>query len=180
MVDGFGAVRIVEADLARDLDLIHGWVTAERAGFWGMGHLSRDEIAGIYRFLDSVPTHHVYLVYLDDVPTALLQTYDPQADPVGATYDIQAGDIGLHFLVAPGDPRPNFTGNLLRVLGQFLFVHLGHPRVVVDPDVRNDRAIDRFLRTGFTTGPEVKITHPDGTTKTAQLAFLTRERFLGA
>ncbi|MFG1820254.1 GNAT family N-acetyltransferase [Kribbella sp. NPDC049174] len=179
VVDGFGAVRIVEADPDRDLDLIHGWVTAERAGFWGMGHLSRDEIAGIYRFLDSVPTHHVYLVYLDDVPTALLQTYDPQADPVGAAYDIQAGDIGLHFLVAPGDPRPNFTGNLLRVLGQFFFVHLGHPRVVVDPDIRNDRAIDRFHRTGFVLGSEAKITYPDNTTKTAQLAFLTKDRYLG-
>ncbi|MGW1341457.1 GNAT family N-acetyltransferase [Kribbella sp. NPDC002412] len=179
-VEGFGSVRIVEADPARDLDLIHSWVTAERATYWGMGHLSRDEIEGIYRFLDSVPTHHVYIVHLDGAPIALLQTYDPQADPVGASYDVQAGDIGLHFLIAPGDPRPNFTGNLLKVLGLFLFAHLGHPRVVVDPDVRNDRAIDRFLRTGFTTGPEVKITHPDGTTKTAQLAFLTRERFLGA
>ncbi|TCO16560.1 penicillin amidase [Kribbella steppae] len=176
---GFGAVRIVEADPDRDLDLIHGWVTAERAGFWGMGHLSRDEIAGIYTFLDSVPTHHVYLVYLDDVPLALLQTYDPQADPVGAAYDVQAGDIGLHFLIAPGDPRPNFTGNLLTIIGQFMFVHLGHSRVVVDPDTRNDKAIDRFHRTGFVLGPEAKITHPDGTTKTAQLAFLTKDRFLG-
>jgi len=179
-VPGFGAVRIVEADPDRDLDLIHGWVTAERATFWGMTQLSRDEIAGIYRFLDSVPTHHVYIVQLDDVPIALLQTYDPQADPVGAAYDVQAGDLGLHFLIAPGDPRPNFTGNLLNVIGHFIFAHLGHPRVVVDPDTRNDQAIDRFHRTGFILGPEAKITHPDGTTKTAQLAFLTRERFLAA
>jgi penicillin amidase len=179
VVDGFGAVRIVEADPDRDLDLIHGWVTAERASFWGMGHLSRDEIAGIYRFLDSVPTHHVYVVHLDDVPIALLQTYDPQADPVGRAYEVRAGDLGLHVLIAPGDPRPNFTGNLLEVITRFVFVHLGHPRVVVDPDVRDDRAIDRFQRTGFTAGPEVKITLPDGTVKTAQLAFLTRERFLG-
>jgi penicillin amidase len=127
-VPGFGAVRIVEADPDRDLDLIHGWVTAERASFWGMSHLSRDEIAGIYRFLDSVPTHHVYLVHLDDVPIALLQTYDPQADPVGAAYDVQAGDLGLHFLIAPGDPRPNFTGNLLDVIGHFIFTHRRRPR----------------------------------------------------
>ncbi|WP_433165254.1 GNAT family N-acetyltransferase [Kribbella sp. CA-247076] len=180
VIDGFGAVRIVEAHPDRDLDLIHTWVAAERAQFWGMGHLSRDEIAGIYRFLDSVPTHHVYLVYLDDVPMALLQTYDPQADPVGAAYDVQAGDLGLHFLIAPGEARPNFTGNLLAVLGGFVFAHLGHPRVVVDPDVRNDRAIDRFHRQGFTPGPEVKITLPDGTVKDAQLAFLTRAHYLAA
>ncbi|TCO43704.1 penicillin amidase [Kribbella antiqua] len=177
-VEGFGAVRIVEADPDRDLDLIHEWVTADRASFWGMGELSRAEIAATYEFLDSVPTHHVYLVHVDDVPAALLQTYDPQADPVGASYEIQAGDIGLHLLIAPGTPRPGFTGTLLKVLAEFVFLHLGHPRVVVDPDIRNTRAIDRFHRTGFTLGPEVKITQPDGTTKTAQLAFLTREQFL--
>ena len=80
-IDGFGTVRIEEADPSRDLDLIHEWVTAERAAFWGMGALSRDEIAATYEFLDSVPTHHVYVVRLDDVPVALLQTYDPRADP---------------------------------------------------------------------------------------------------
>ncbi|TCC52294.1 GNAT family N-acetyltransferase [Kribbella capetownensis] len=177
-IEGFGTVRIVEADPSRDLDLIHGWVTAERASFWGMGGLSRDAIAATYEFLDSVPTHHVYVVQLDGVPIGLLQTYDPQADPVGAAYEIQAGDIGAHLLVAPGDPRPGFTGNLLRALGRFVFVHLGHPRLVAEPDTRNERAVDRLYRSGFTIGPEVKITLPDGTTKTAQLGFLTAERFL--
>ena len=179
-VDGFGTVRLEEADPARDLDLIHEWVTAERATYWGMGGLSRDEIAATYRFLDSVPTHHVYVVRLDDAPVALLQTYDPQADPAGAAYEVKAGDLGLHLLIAPGDPQPGFTGNLLRALAEFVFVHLGHPRLVVDPDVRNTRAIDRFHRTGFTLGPEAKISRPDGSTKTAQFAFLTKAQFLDA
>ncbi|MFG1627552.1 GNAT family N-acetyltransferase [Kribbella sp. NPDC049227] len=177
-IEGFGTVAIVEADPSRDLDLIHGWVTGDRASFWGMGELSRDEIAATYEFLDSVPTHHVYVVRLDGVPVGLLHTYDPQADPVGAAYEIRAGDIGAHLLVAPGDPRPGFTGNLLRAIGRFVFVHLGHPRLVAEPDTRNERAVDRLYRSGFTIGPEVKITLPDGTTKTAQLGFLTAERFL--
>jgi penicillin amidase len=179
VLDGFGTVRIVEADPSRDLDLIHEWVTAERAAFWGMGELSRDEIAATYRFLDSVPTHHVYVVRLDDVPVALLQTYDPQADPAGSAYEVEAGDLGLHLLIAPGEPRPGFTGTLIEVLVGFGFDHLGHPRLVVEPDIRNARAIDRFRRTGFTLGPEAVITRPDGTTKTAQFAFLTPEQLRG-
>jgi penicillin G amidase len=179
VLDGFGTVRIVEADPSRDLELIHEWVSAERATYWGMCELSRDEIAATYRFLDSVPTHHVYVVRLDDVPVALLQTYDPQADPAGSAYDVEAGDLGLHLLVAPGEPRPGFTGTLIESVAGFAFDHLGHPRLVVEPDVRNTRAIDRFRRTGFTLGPEATITHPDGTTKTAQFAFLTRAQFAG-
>lgn len=173
-VDGFGTVRIEEADPSRDLDLIHSWVTAERAAFWGMGALSREEIAATYEFLDSVPTHHVYVVRLDDVPVALLQTYDPRADPAGAAYDVAAGDLGVHLLIAPGPARAGFTGQLIGALGRFAFDHLGHPRIVVEPDVRNTRAIERFRRSGFVLGPEAKITQPDGSTKTAQFAFLTR------
>ena len=178
-VDGLGTVHLEESHPERDLDLIYEWVTAERATFWGMGELSRDEVAATYRFLDSVPTHHVYVVRLDDVPVALLQTYDPQADPAGAAYDVEAGDLGLHLLIAPGERRPGFTGQLLGALAEFIFGHLGHPRLVVEPDIRNTRAIDRFHRTGFTLGRAAKITHPDGTTKTAQFAFLTREAFYG-
>ena len=175
-VDGFGTVRIEEADPARDLDLIHGWVTAERATYWGMGALSRDEIEATYRFLDSVPTHHVYVVRLDGVPVALLQTYDPQADPAGAAYTVEPGDLGVHLLIAPGDARAGFTGQLVGTLARFVFEHLGHPRIVVEPDVRNTRAIERFHRSGFTLGAEAKIVQPDGSTKTARFAFLAREQ----
>lgn len=171
-LDGFGTMRIDEADPDRDLDLIHQWVTAERASFWGMQALSRDEIATTYRFLDSLPTHHVYVVRVDGVPAALLQTYDPQADPAGAAYEVRAGDLGVHLLIAPGEPRAGFSGNLLAALGRFVFEQLGNPRIVVEPDVRNARAIERFRRSGFVLGPQAKITQPDGTTKTAQFAFL--------
>ena len=44
---------------------------------------SREEVLATYEFLDSLPTHHAYLSTSDDKPVALLQTYDPQADPVG-------------------------------------------------------------------------------------------------
>ncbi|MEU4193264.1 GNAT family N-acetyltransferase [Kribbella sp. NPDC026611] len=177
-IKGLGKVVIEEFDPARDLDLIHSWVSADRAIFWGMTEQSRADIASIYEFLDSVPTHHVYLARLDDVPIALLQTYDPQADPAGAAYDVEAGDIGLHLLVAPGDPRRGFTGNLVTALLRFVFEHLVHPRLVVEPDARNTPAIERFQRSGFALGPQAKITLPDGSSKQAQFAFLTREAYL--
>ncbi|ADB29888.1 peptidase S45 penicillin amidase [Kribbella flavida DSM 17836] len=168
-----GRIRIVPVVPERDLDLIVGWVHAERARFWGMTELSRDEVLGIYTFLDAAPTHHVYLIHLDDVPVALFQTYDPQADPVGEVYPVQPGDIGTHILIAPGDPRPGFTGRLFDVLFGFLLGHLGHPRVVVEPDARNAKAVARLERTGFELGPEVEIRQHDETSKRARLALLT-------
>jgi penicillin amidase len=66
----------------------------------------------------------------------------------------------------------------MNVLGQFLLVHLGHPRLIAEPDARNAKAVTRLQRTGFTIGPEITFTQHDGTPKTAQLAFLTRQSFL--
>jgi penicillin G amidase len=69
---------------------------------------------------------------------------------------------------------------VIAVLTRFVFEYLGHPRLVVEPDVRNTRAIERFRRSGFTLGPEAKITHADGSTKTAQFAFLTPEGLISS
>ncbi|GAA0942398.1 hypothetical protein GCM10009554_34840 [Kribbella koreensis] len=178
-VDGFGLVRIRPVVPTEDLDLIHAWVTADRASFWGMTGQTPEEVLATYEFLDSVPTHHAYVAELAGTPVALFHTYDPQADPVGTAYQVEPGDLGLHFLIAPGESRPDFTGNLFIALGTFIFQHHGHPRVVADPDAANTPAITRMTRTGFTLGPITTYTQHDGTPKTTQLAFLTRTAFLG-
>lgn len=171
-MDGFGAVAIVPVHPSEDLDLIYGWVTEERARFWGMTEHTKDYVLEIYEYLDALPTHHAYLVLRDREPVALFQTYEPDADPVGECYDVEPGDIGAHLLVAParGPATPGFTGALMAVFTAFLFADPKHTRIVVEPDTRNEQATARMRRTGFTLGPEIRL--PE---KTARLAFLRRE-----
>jgi penicillin amidase len=161
-------------DPVGDLDLLHGWVTHERARFWGMTDHTRDEVGEVYAYLDSLGTHHAYLVHehrAGTVPVAIFQTYEPEHDPVGEAYDVQPGDLGVHLFVGPGERRPGFTGSLAAYL---LGVVLADPsvlRVVVEPDVLNERSRARMLRHGFEEGPVVDLGH-----KRAQLAFLTRDQ----
>ncbi|GAA1688890.1 hypothetical protein GCM10009830_40600 [Glycomyces endophyticus] len=171
-VGGFGRVAIVPVRPAEDLDLIYGWVTEERATFWGMTGHSKDHVLEIYEYLDSLDTHHAFLVLRDREPIALFQTYEPAADPVGECYEVQPGDIGAHLLVASsrGQARPGFTGELMGVLALYLFADPAHLRIVVEPDARNMRAAARMRRTGFTLGPEIQLGE-----KRAQLAFIRRE-----
>jgi penicillin amidase len=171
-VEGFGRVAIVPVRPAEDLDLIYGWVTEERAKFWGMTEHSRDQVLEIYEYLDSLDTHHAFLVLRDQEPVALFQTYQPDADPVGECYDFEPGDIGVHLLVGPsrGNATPGFTGALMGVFAAYLFADPKHLRIVVEPDARNEQAAIRMRRTGFTLGPEIQLPH-----KTARLAFLRRE-----
>ncbi|MER6627969.1 GNAT family N-acetyltransferase [Streptomyces sp. NPDC000987] len=182
-VDGFGTVRIRPLDPYGDAGTVHRWVREERASFWGMNGLTREQVSDAYAHLDTLDTHHAFLVVKDGEPAALVQTYDPRADRVGECYRVRPGDIGLHLLLAPAGPagpRPGWTAALLGVVTAHLLAGPDRRRIVVDPDVRNDKAVARFLRQGFTAGPVVVLPEVDLPVvylpaKTARLAFLHRE-----
>ncbi|KQY60457.1 hypothetical protein ASD11_13510 [Aeromicrobium sp. Root495] len=160
-------------DLRRDVPLIHGWVTQERARFWGMAEKSEDEVREVYAFLDSLDSHHAYLVRHLGVPVAIFQTYEPQHDPVGELYDVQEGDLGVHVLVAEGSRVPGFTGGLLAfALGEVL-ADPAVRRIVGEPDVLNDKSRARALSLGAEEGPEIDLGW-----KRAQLLFLPRQTAL--
>ncbi|MFB7296099.1 GNAT family N-acetyltransferase [Streptomyces rubiginosohelvolus] len=171
-IEGFGTVRLVPVDPAADAELLHGWVTEERARFWGMADHTREQVREIYEFVDSLPTHHAYLALRDGVPAALFQTYEPDADPVGECYDVRPGDFGVHLLIAPAEGEgavKGYTDALLTAFIAYVFSDPAHVRVIVEPDARNEKAIARMVRMGFELGPEIR--KPE---KTARLAFLTR------
>ncbi|MFY1615691.1 GNAT family N-acetyltransferase [Micromonospora sp. WMMD736] len=174
-VPGFGVVTIAPVRPDDDADLLHGWVTMDRARFWGMRGASRERVREIYAYLDSLTTHHAYLVHRDGVPAALAQTYEPGADPVGEHYEVRPGDIGVHLLVAPPvTAEPGFTGALFGAILAFVLADPGRLRIVMEPDVRNDRMHRRLLRSGFRPGPEIEL--PE---KRARLYFLDRPESAG-
>ncbi|MDQ0375435.1 GNAT family N-acetyltransferase [Cellulomonas humilata] len=166
-VDGLGLLATCVLDPDADLDTIHAWVTAPGTRFWGLAELSREELRDTYAFVDSLPTHHAYLLRCGGEPVALLQVYDPADDPLGECYDVQPGDVGIHLLVG-ARVRPGSSARLFGALVAFLRDLPGARRIVAEPDVRNDRALTRMTRTGFVAGPVIELPH-----KRAQLAFLT-------
>jgi RimJ/RimL family protein N-acetyltransferase len=181
-VAGFGTVRVLPLDAYADAGLVHSWVSGERAAFWGMNGLTRDQVAETYAHLDTLDTHHAFLVTKDGEPAALLQTYEPGADRVGECYPVRPGDIGVHLLLAPAGPdgaRPGWSTGLLTAVTGYVLRGLDRERVVVDPDVRNEKAIARFLKHGFEAGPAVVLPEVDLPDvylpeKHARLAFLER------
>jgi hypothetical protein len=178
-VEGFGTVRIDPVDPDRDAALIHGWVNEERARFWGMGGTTVDQVRDIYAHLDSLTTHHGFLVRRDGEPVAIFQTYDPEADRVSECYDVLPGDIGVHLFLAPtAAPERGFSTGLLTVLIDFALSG-GRTRIVGEPDAANEKAIGLLVRSGFELGPEVVLPEVDLPEvfipeKKARLAFLTR------
>lgn len=177
-IEGFGTVTVRPVEPERDAPLLHAWVNEERSRFWGMVGTTVEQVRDVYAHLDSLTTHHGFLVSLDGEPVALLQTYDPEADRVSECYEVEPGDVGAHFLVAPNPaPRPGFTGMLLTAL--IAFALKDRTRLVVEPDAANEKAIARMVRAGFELGPEVVLPEVDLPEvfipeKKARLAFLPR------
>jgi hypothetical protein len=173
-VPGAGRLTVRVLDPDADLDVLHDWVTRRGTGFWGLGGLTRTELRDLYAYVGSLPTHHAFVVRWDDAPVALLQTYEPEHDPVGETYPVQPGDVGVHFLLGGRGPRgTDLWAAVAPVLVAFCFAHPDARRIVVEPDVANERAHARMRALGFETGDQVRVGDKD-----ALLAFLTRERAL--
>ncbi|MFE9428644.1 GNAT family N-acetyltransferase [Kitasatospora sp. NPDC006697] len=176
-VPGFGTLLLRPLDPAGDAALLHGWVNDERARFWGMLGHTREQVRDIYAHVDSLTTHHAYLLLRDGEPAALFQTYQPEHDPLGDHYPVQPGDVGVHLLVAPaaGEPSPHHTAVLVAVLLSAVLTDPAVRRIVAEPDTRNAASIERLRRTGFAFGPEVQLED-----KLARLMVLERavaERF---
>ncbi len=177
--DGVVTVHVLDPDA--DADLLHGWFTQPRAAFWGMGEHTRDEVRDTYAFVDSLETHHAYLVRWDDEPVVLVQAYHPEHDPVGTAYDVKPGDLGMHFFLGSRGPtaRHGAPADPWTVLGPamaaFLFAGPGTRRLVGEPDAHNEKALSRMVAMGFTAGELVSFESPQGP-KEARMAYLTRER----
>ncbi|MEU6868172.1 GNAT family N-acetyltransferase [Streptomyces sp. NPDC046876] len=179
-VEGFGTVTFTPVDPAADSALIHGWVTEERARFWGMAGADRALVQEIYEDVDRRTTHHAFLARRDGIPVALFQTYDCAEDRVGECYEVQPGDTGVHLLVGPvqGAAEPGFSSRLIAAFLAFVLADGTTRRIVAEPDARNDKALARLERTGFTLGPEVELPEIDLPevylpAKRARLAFLS-------
>lgn len=168
-VDGLGVLTTSVLDLDADLPTLHAWVTARGTAFWGLAHLSADELRATYAFVAGLDHHHALLARVDGVPVALVQAYEPAHDPVGEVYDVRPGDLGVHVLVGarpPGRER-GFSQRLLLALLRVAVERTGATRIVGEPDARNTAMLRRAEAMGAVLGPEVDLP-----TKRARLTFL--------
>ncbi|WP_109505418.1 GNAT family N-acetyltransferase [Nocardioides speluncae] len=150
-------------DLEQHLARLHAWVTHPRSVYWMMQGASVADVAEEYTKIANDPHHHAWLGRVDGVPAFLAETYDPALSELAGAAELAPGDLGMHVLVAPTDkPRPGFTGAVFAAVMDFCFKQPGAERVVVEPDVGNDKIRAKNIAAGFVELREVVLTGKTG------------------
>ena len=167
-------ITIRKLDVERDVPLLHRWFTLDYARFWGMQECSEAQTREVYRRLMASGHATAYMGQFRGEEAFLFECYDPSFDELGRHYFVAPGDLGMHFFVGPprGERIPDFTRRILRALMHFMFDQLQARRIVVEPDVRNDKVHVLNREMGFVYQREVHLSH-----KRAALAWCIRDDF---
>lgn len=173
---GYETLRRRPVDPAADAAMLHDWVQQDRAEFWGMQEHTLDDVRDTYAWIAEQPHLTADVVLLDEEPLALVQTYDPAVDEIGEYYDREPGDLGIHLFMRPGVRPPGSLEALFGFLAGELWADASVRRIVMEPDVRNEKSIALVHRHADELGPIVELPHPVPglPPKTAQFAFLRR------
>lgn len=167
-------VTLEPLDVGAHLDRLHAWVTHPRSAFWMMQGATRDEVATAYREIDAHSHHRAWLGRVDGEPAFLAETYDPALAPevgLAGLPELRPGDLGMHVLVAPTDrPVAGFTRRVFAAVLEHCFADPAVRRVVVEPDVRNQRIAVLNREAGFVVERVVDLPG-----KQAALSSCTRE-----
>ncbi len=167
-----GDIKIRPFRITQDSELLCEWVNMDYAVFWGMQGTNLKQVRQEYAKLMKPNHYDVFTGVYDNQPAFVMERYDPRQDAIGELYPSKEGDCGIHIIVAPPSLRiPNFTWYLFRSIVNFIFEDTTIKRIMVEPDIRNKKMFALCQRIGFQLDKIVELPH-----KTAQLAFLSRER----
>ncbi len=169
----FGEVKIRPFEVSRDSVVLQQWVNKEYAVFWGMQGYTVQQVAQEYTILLQPDHYDAFVGTYQEQPVFVVERYQPQQDIIGNLYPAKPDDFGIHIIVAPPTIKiPNFTWYLFHTIMDFVFQDAAINRILVEPDIRNKKMFALCQRIGFQLDKIVELPQ-----KTAQLAFLTRERY---
>ncbi|TDC27846.1 N-acetyltransferase [Streptomyces sp. 8K308] len=155
-----GALRLVPALPARDLELLATWMNDPVVdAFWSLAGPPERTAAHVRAQLVGDGRSVPCLGELDGRPMSYWEIYRADLDPLAHHYPSRPHDTGLHLLI--GDPEDRGRGvgaALLRAVADLVLRHRPRcGRVVAEPDVRNAASIAAFRAAGFRRVGEVLL-----------------------
>lgn len=138
----YGFRPVTEADLP----MIAAWLAMPHVAEWWDD--PETEIAAIREHIDSISVEPL-IVELDGKPIGYIQSYDPHLEDGHPYQDQPFGTLGIDLSI--GLPELVGIGHGSALIRQFVdeLFEEGCPRVIIDPDPGNARAIRAYEKAGF-------------------------------
>ncbi|MBU2996781.1 acetyltransferase [Cellulophaga baltica] len=172
-IKGLGEISIRPINLENDIDMLYSWVSKPYAKYWGMLEQTKEEVFNEYKKLEDNSHHHTYIGELNKQPIFLMERYKTSEDVIVKHYDALDNDYGMHILVAPAEKKiPKFTWHVFSTVMAYFFSLPFVNRVVVEPDINNEKIHVLNKKAGFVYQKNINLDH-----KIASLAFCTKEAF---
>ncbi len=170
---GLGEISLRPINLDKDIDVLYRWVKQPYAKYWGMLNQTKEEVLNAYKELEENPNHNTYIGVLNNKPIFLMERYKATTDVIANHYNALENDYGMHILVAPAEKKiSEFTWHVFTTVMEYFFSLPFVGRVVVEPDVNNEKIHVLNKKAGFIYQKNIKLDH-----KIASLAFCTKESF---
>ncbi|TPN86863.1 GNAT family N-acetyltransferase [Aquimarina algicola] len=170
-IQGFGTIHLRYLNVEQDAGFLHEWVTKPYASYWGMLDSTIHEVREEYAKLVAQKYYDVFIGEHEGKPIFLMEKYKATADRIAKYYKAKDTDYGMHILVAPPTQKiKNFTWNVFSTVLDFFFDQPNIDRIVVEPDVRNEKIHKLNKKAGFQYQKEIEL--PE---KRAALAFCEKQ-----
>lgn len=172
-IPGLGILKLRNFNSDLDLDTLYSWVTQSYAKYWGMLSKTKAEVAEEYNALQRKEAYDVLVGTYKGKMMFLIEKYKAIPDRIAHYYAAKDTDYGMHILVGPPETYiPGFTWNVFCTVLDFFFEQDNVKRIVVEPDVRNEKIHVLNKNAGFKYIKEIDL--PE---KRAHLAFCTLEDY---
>ncbi|ETF01474.1 acetyltransferase [Advenella kashmirensis W13003] len=168
-----GTFEIRELMPELDVPTLHPWFDLPHFQYWNMAGMKSDAVLNFYKAMQASSHEWAWVGTQNQEICFLIECYKPQHDQIAKYYDVAPGDIGMHFCVAPATTsRPGYTLDAMRHVMHYLFSNVGAHRVVVEPDVRNEKVRALNRKVGFAELGQISLS-----TKQAMLSIATQSAF---
>ncbi|HEY0610754.1 MAG TPA: GNAT family N-acetyltransferase, partial [Chitinophaga sp.] len=172
-VPELGSFSFRPLQIEKDIALVHNWVNRDYAKYWQMQHTTVEQVKAAYTAITQGKHSQAFMGFYNGTPAFLWESYWAMNDPIAKYYEAREGDYGLHLLVAPVEtPIHHFTLHILKTIIDFMLTNPAVERLIVEPDVRNEKMHVLTKRVGFEYLQEIQLPQ-----KTAYLAFCTTEQY---
>lgn len=172
-IESLGTIELRLLDLEKDIKTLHSWVTKPYATYWGMLDNSLEQVNNAYQEIENTEGHDAIMGFYNGEPSFLIEKYKASEDVIADFYDAKPSDYGMHILVGPvKKPIHNFTWNVFCTVVEYFFTDTNVERIVVEPDVQNEKIHVLNKKAGFKYVQEIQLPH-----KKAALAFCEKADF---